>query len=104
MIHSQTLGLNGNPLAVEADGVGKLIVSVDCLHKPASTKLIRSGSDLVRALQRFEIKNSEWVREEKDFDFEGSIDIVGNVLGSGYDRISGILYGLENLRKRGGED
>ncbi|KAF2836472.1 hypothetical protein M501DRAFT_959805 [Patellaria atrata CBS 101060] len=95
----RSIPLNGNPLDVVVAG-NSVIVSIDTSVKSSCT-----GEEMERIsrLQSFVIKSDKsWNRidelNEILYEADKEINTVGDV-GSMHD----ILYGIENLRKRGGE-
>ncbi len=99
--------LDGNPLDVVVDcASSSLVVSLDCVHKPASTSQLRSHlGATVRPLQTYQMEDSKWVAGALRFEggsYEGAVasDCDGDALSG----LSSLLYTLENLRKCGGEE
>lgn len=105
--HSHTLLLDGNPLDVMVDCSGSnLVVSLDYIHKPASTSQLRSHVDItVQPLQTYRMEDSKWVAGVLQFEsgfYEGTLtkDFHAEALSG----ISNLLYTLKNLRKCGWEE
>ena len=99
--------LEGNPLDMVVDGsMNSLIVSLDCAHEPGSTSQPRRYLNAaMQLLQRFSMKDSKWVGGGLRFKTRSHEGVIAGEddnddLGS----LSSLLYNLETLRKRGGEE
>lgn len=98
--HVQTLRLPGNALALAVaakPSETSIVISVDNVHKPSST------------IERRQ-ETSEFVEPLLSFKFQGQKLVAAATfkLGDGHEQIqstklSNLLYGLDNLRKRDGE-
>ncbi|EKD17319.1 WD repeat domain-containing protein [Drepanopeziza brunnea f. sp. 'multigermtubi' MB_m1] len=105
--HLQTLQLLGNALGLiitsgeQSDATAGLVVSIDTIHKAGSTSEHReSKTDLQSSLQSY--KFQEGMLVEGGVAFSPADDVEGE---SGPpDRLGGLLYNLENLRKREGDN
>jgi tRNA (guanine-N(7)-)-methyltransferase subunit TRM82 len=101
LVHIQTLALDGNALDIATDSLsGNLIVSIDTIHTPGSTTELRNNENAVQALQTFQFKESAWGTSNLTFDTPDADATQKEAYGT----LSGVLYNLENLRKRGGEE
>jgi len=104
-MHYYTVKLDGNPLSAVLDSsTGRLVVSVDCLHEKGSRTKIRADEECpIQRLQVFQKEGSAWVESRFETDHvDGGIEDHGKVELS--HNLTGLLYTLENLRKRNGED
>ncbi|RDL34641.1 uncharacterized protein BP5553_07769 [Venustampulla echinocandica] len=108
--YTQTLKLQGNALSVATDlptlEVGKrMLVSIDDIYEPGSATQLRPvGDNITNPLQAFVFENGVWVTDEgfkmalvKDDEALAGRD--GN-----NSRLQNLLYSIENLRKRDGEE
>lgn len=110
--HIQTFELPGNPLAVETfaplpitGSSEDVVISIDTVHLPGSTTERRSdASERDRALLGVQLRNMGLVSIEVVFNesTESCTSQLQN--GDSKGRLSNLLYSLENLRKRDGED
>lgn len=103
----ETLSSPGNVLGVAVDtssedGITRLILSIDTIHIPGTTTKLRENTDVVYPLQRFSYTNGSWnsdlnfqVMERYETDLEDK---------NGLNRLKEILYNLESLRKREGDN
>ncbi len=102
----ETLKLDGNPLdLVVEESTSTLIISIDNFHKPGSTDQPRmNADDAALPLVVYNVKDSLWV--ESPLRFDVSIDKVSHDADAitQSQGLSGTLYTIENLRKRGGEE
>jgi tRNA (guanine-N(7)-)-methyltransferase subunit TRM82 len=92
--------LPGNALAVAADFSNpqcSIIVSVDSIHKPGSTTSCRSeAGDVLNPLYSFKFQGHE-LHEASTFKLADDDESQSAAL-------TNLLYPLENLRKRDGEE
>jgi hypothetical protein len=103
--HLQTFPLAGNPLDVLADrSYAKLIVSLDTIHEPGYTSKLRSNlNSNAQRLMVLEVKDYKWINSCLQFMAKVPEKCSDDLL-SKYVEFSGLFYGRENLRKRGGEE
>lgn len=80
-------------------------MSVDTIHKPGSTTEERRNKDnYVNPLQSYKFQEGKLVQDET-FRLAIADQDEGETKGSGaLGRLTNVLYNLENLRKREGED
>lgn len=111
LTHDQTLPLKGNSLDVAIyEGLACIVVSIVNIHKPCSKTHVRdslTNSDIL--LQCFSLRGNGteiWWEEDakylqiEDANRQGSFDVDASLI----EQMSGLLYTVENLRKRGTED
>jgi len=103
--HCETLKLDGNPLDLVVDeSTGIFIASIDYVHKLGSTDQLRDSSvECPLPLQTYQVKGSSWAKSSLRFDVavsNGSDAVEAHTQAKG---LSGILYTIEKLRKRGEE-
>lgn len=103
----QTLGLGGNVLAVVAgieapDGTpSRILVSVDGIHKAGSTTELRNNVEKpISPFQAFSFANGVLNRDSFSIDASKESEVTEGVMGG----LRNLLYSLENLRKRDGEE
>ena len=113
--YHQTLTLNGNVLDVTVmESIEAIIVSIDNVHVPNSTRWIRSSDQTAHPnrLCAFEIlmesQSYEWrpaVNLPMDAIGSQAIAFVeGDADGTGMTTLTSLLYNLENLRKHAQEE
>lgn len=106
MVHFQTIKLSGNPLDIITTASGVVVVSIDSIHEAGSTFKTRSKSACkADTLKVFHIRGMRWV--EGEISFEAPLkqsQIYEENKESSSARLSSLLYNVENLRKRGGEE
>lgn len=83
---------------------GRLFVSVDCVHEHGSrTKIRANGHPPIERLRVIQKQGSTW--SESRFDTSSEETAIGNkVTKDDLHNLTNLLYSLENLRKRSGED
>jgi len=87
----------GNVLDVITDAENGLILSIDSIHKLGSTTDRREPStEIIENLQAFVFQGNELV--PSTIKFESAKDAVEDP-----GILTNLYYGLENLRKRGGD-
>lgn len=109
--HLQIVPLAGNPLDV-ALLPERLLVSVDTVHEPASTIITRKAIVTLPRIQCFDLAASA----DKAIGSATSLESLADTMNDGQDGLEltndpaalkslrELLYGIENLRKRGNED
>ncbi|TVY39124.1 tRNA (guanine-N(7)-)-methyltransferase non-catalytic subunit [Lachnellula occidentalis] len=105
--HAQTLQLSGNALSVAtgiaaSDGTPKrVLISIDSTHKAGSTTELRdSTEELTSPFQAFILQDGNLAQDSFALSVvEGNHVSEGAVVG-----LRNLLYSLENLRKRDGEE
>jgi tRNA (guanine-N(7)-)-methyltransferase subunit TRM82 len=91
--HVQTLELSGNVLDI-ATVAGALVLSIDTIHKPGSMTDRREPSvESIDPLPAFHFQGRQLVPSVTKFK-SAKNDVEDN------GRLTNLLYGLENLRKR----
>ena len=109
LAHNQTLGLKGNALSLaKYEHKASMIVSVDNIHESYSTTKKRPAiAESSVLLQSFSIKlRGVVVVWEEDIEYVQQLSVI-NRQGSfeeseaRLDQVHGLLYTVENLRKRG---
>jgi tRNA (guanine-N(7)-)-methyltransferase subunit TRM82 len=99
----QVLRLSGNALSLvtEASTPEKVLVSVDNIHKPGSiTELRDSTEDSISPFQTFGFQQGGLVQDS----FRVATVEEGEVPEGAASGLRNLLYSLENLRKRDGEE
>ena len=91
--HVHTLKLPGNVLNI-ATVAGGVVLSIDTIHKPGSmTDRREPGAESIDSLQAFIFQGRELVPSTMKFDVaKDEVEESG--------RLTNVLYGLQNLRKR----
>lgn len=103
--HAQSVPLTGNALSVVSgipvsDGAPRqLFVSVDGIHKAGSTTEVRDVSEEADNIEIFFIKDGVLSKHSSMKAVEGR-DVTDGTLNG----LRNLLYSLENLRKRDGEE
>jgi len=104
-IEVQVLPLAGNPLDVVVTSDGKqLLVAIDNVHEPGTITELRKASAVTRRVQCIDVEQRQEVPSESvtalnehlTTDADGAVEDTKG--------LSGLLYSIETLRKRGGED
>lgn len=105
--HAQTLRLPGNALSVTTgiaspDGSPtRVLISVDSTHKPGSTtELSDSAEGSISPLQAFVFEDGKLAQDSFALSVVGGNDVSEGAVGG----LRNLLYSLENLRKRDGEE
>lgn len=83
-----------------------MIVSIDCVHRPGLTTQVRARQDVsVKPLHIVKISEQKWVSMPLQFDYndKNEADFRG-WKEDDFGGSSSVLYTLENMRKRGGEE
>lgn len=99
----QVLPLAGNPLDVVFTNDGmQLLVAVDNIHEPGTTTALRKAGAATPRVQCIDVEQTQEVPSETVTTLNEQTDPEGVVQDT--KGLSGLLYGVETLRKRGGED
>ncbi|TVY49927.1 tRNA (guanine-N(7)-)-methyltransferase non-catalytic subunit trm82 [Lachnellula cervina] len=105
--HAQTLRLPGNALSITTgiaapDGSPtRVLISVDSTHKPGSTtELSDSAEGSISPLQAFVFEDGKLAQDSFALSVVGGDDVSEGAVGG----LRNLLYSLENLRKRDGEE
>lgn len=105
--HSQTFVLGGNPIDVLVDNSrGRIVASIDCVHQPGSISQLKGPeASAILSFTVLQQTGSDWISTPLSFDYEHQ-GLVSDSGSQEYDlsSSSNLLYTLENLRKRGGEE
>jgi len=85
-----------------------LVLSIDNVHEPGSKTQVRgAGGPAILPLQVFDVISGTELQGERlrfDSHIGDNVSASGHVLKEASVDWTSLLYGLENLRKRGGED
>jgi tRNA (guanine-N(7)-)-methyltransferase subunit TRM82 len=78
-----------------------LIISVDCIHKSGSiTECTDRGDIMINPLQSYKFQDQQLI-PVSTFEIVDHQEENDKAIGTG--RLTNLLYGLENLRKRDGD-
>jgi hypothetical protein len=96
--HQHTQPLHGNPLDIVITPRADVIVSLDCVREPGSTKVVLKSESMPTGIIRFGLSQGLF----QDGEIGTDLDTVE--VSSGGEALSRLLYNVENLRKHSGDD
>lgn len=108
--HVQTVSLEGNPLdltayPLEHDSRAKFVVSLDNLHKPGSTSIIRENQETADKLVQifaYDGEADQWYEDTISTEQMKAMKTLGQdeMTETDSKKLSRLLYNIEELRKR----